>query len=84
MIGDYERLALITEALRRQASDQGGALRLDRHMTDILLQALDTLALKPERHVALMAAVARGDVVNLADRRMARDWSCESGPEDAA
>ena len=78
------RLASIVEALRRQAADRGGALYLYREMTGILLRALGDLARRLDRRAALAGAVARGDVVSLADRRMARDMAAESGPEGAA
>ena len=77
------QLASIAEALRKRAAENGGALQLDRCLTGILLSALNKLAQGPERQV-LAEAVARGDVISLADRRMVRDWTSGTGPEDAA
>ena len=88
------QLASIAQALRKQASENDGALHLDRHLTGILLGALDRLAQGPARNAALaraiarqsalVVAVARGDVISLADRRMVQNWTSGDGPEDAA
>ena len=78
------QLVSIADALRKRAAENGGALHLDRCLTGILLGALDKLAQGPDRNAALARAVARGDVVSLADRRMVQDWTSDDDPEDAA
>ena len=87
MIEDYAQMQSIVAALRKQASEHGGALHLDRHLTGILLGALERLA-QPYRHApvitAIATAVARGDVISLADARMVRKWAADDGPEGAA
>ena len=87
MIEDYAQMQSIVAALRKQASENNGALHLDRHLTGILLTALERLA-QPYRHSPVIAAIAnaaaRGDVISLADWRMVKNWASGDGPEDAA
>lgn len=88
-----QKLSNVTAALRKQANIHDGKLRLDEHMTDILLTNLQDVADQignyeetngpiPVGDPSLQAierAVAIGLVVNLADRRMARDFA---NPDD--
>jgi hypothetical protein len=88
-----QKLSNVTAALRKQANFHDGKLRLDEHMTDILLTNLQDVANQIGHYEetngpilvgepslqAIEQAVALGLVVNLADRRMARDFA---NPDD--
>ncbi|OSQ45565.1 hypothetical protein THS27_04350 [Thalassospira sp. MCCC 1A01428] len=88
-----QKLSNVTGALRKMAHRSGGKLNLDASTTDILLTNLQELADRLGTYerangpvsvgepslLAIERAVARGQVVNLADRRMARRFS---GPDD--
>ena len=80
------QLTSIVTALRRQASGHGGALRLDRDMTDILLHALDTIARRLDRLGTPAVAAVRANVIDLADYRptAGRHRTTEGDPEGAA
>ena len=87
------QLTRIVAALRKGAAANDGALHLDHCLTDRLLDALDHLAGSDPhaapghadaRQSALSSAVARGDVINLADRRMVINRTAGSDPEGAA
>tara|TARA_R110001583_G_scaffold151740_2_gene303610 strand:+ start:4987 stop:5277 length:291 start_codon:yes stop_codon:yes gene_type:complete len=88
-----QKLSNVTGALRKMAHRSGGKLVLDPSTTDILLTNLQELADRLGSYerangpvsagepslLAIERAVARGQVVNLADRRMARGFS---SPDD--
>ncbi|AUG53908.1 hypothetical protein [Thalassospira marina] len=81
-----QKLANVTAALRKMAHQTGGKLSLDAATTDILLTNLQELADRFETYektngplivgeaslLAIERGVARGQVVNLADRRTSR------------
>ncbi|MBO6771729.1 MULTISPECIES: hypothetical protein [unclassified Thalassospira] len=80
-----QKLSNITAALRKMANHSSGSLKLDHATTDILLTNLQELSdsLGSYEHSAgpipvgetslhaIERAVARGQVINLADRRTA-------------
>lgn len=90
-----QKLSNITAALRKQANAQGGKLQLDSSITDILLTNLQELSDNLgdyERSMgpipvgepslyAIERAVARGQVVSLADRRTAANLRRDLPPD---
>lgn len=91
-----EKLSNITAALRKMANYNSGKLQLDHSTTDILLTNLQELsndlgnyekclgpiaAGEPSLR-AIERAVARGQVVSLADRRTAANLHRDLPPDD--
>ncbi|WP_297020737.1 hypothetical protein [Thalassospira sp.] len=91
-----QKLSSVTAALRKQANIHDGKLQLDTHMTDILLSNLQDLAGQVGNYEntegpilianpcldAIERAVARGQVVSLADRRTAANLQRDLPPDD--
>lgn len=90
-----QKLANITAALRKIANYQSGKLELDHATTDILLTNMDELAENlgnyeqnmgpiPVGEPSLRAierAVARGQVISLADRRTVQNLRRDLSPD---